>query len=65
MYDKTGVINDPLCQPLVPAGSNCHLILKFWDDVQMLCVITTGWDCGQPRGSTSFKFLDEASFSTL
>ena len=29
--DKTGVINDPLGQPTVPAGSDCHLILKFWD----------------------------------
>ena len=29
--DKTGVINDPLGQPTVPAGSACGLILKFWD----------------------------------
>ena len=29
--NKTGVINDPLGQPKVPAGSNCRLILKFWD----------------------------------
>ena len=28
---KTGVINDPLGQPTVPAGSDCRLILKFWD----------------------------------
>ena len=26
---KTGVINDPLGQPTVPAGSDCRLILKF------------------------------------
>ena len=30
MY-KTGVINDPLGQPTVPLGSDCRLILKFWD----------------------------------
>ena len=29
--NKTGVINDPLGQPTVPAGSDCRLILKFWD----------------------------------
>ena len=29
--NKTGVINDPLGQPTVPAGSDCPLILKFWD----------------------------------
>ena len=28
---KTGVMNDPLGQPTVPAGSDCRLILKFWD----------------------------------
>ena len=28
---KTGVINDPLGQPTDPAGSDCCLILKFWD----------------------------------
>ena len=28
---KTGVINDPLGQPTVPAGSDCRLILKFWN----------------------------------
>ena len=28
---KSGVINDPLGQPTVPSGSNCRLILKFWD----------------------------------
>ena len=42
--DKTGVINDPLGQPTVPAGSDCRLILKFWDG-RTLCVkivITTG-----------------------
>ena len=26
---KTGVINDPLGQPTVPAGSDCRWILKF------------------------------------
>ena len=55
--NKTGVINDPLGQPAVPAGSDCRLILKFWDgrtDGRTLCVkivITTGRDCGRPRGS--------------
>ena len=29
--DKTGVINDPLGQHTVPAGSDSRLILKFWD----------------------------------
>ena len=29
--NKTGVINDPLGQPTVPAGSDCSLILMFWD----------------------------------
>ena len=28
---KTGVINDPLGQPTVTAGSDFHLMLKFWD----------------------------------
>ena len=28
---KTGVINDPLGQPTVPACSDWRLILKFWD----------------------------------
>ena len=27
--NKTGVINDPLDQPTVPAGSDCRWILKF------------------------------------
>ena len=46
----TGVINDPLGQPTAPAGSDCRLILKFWDgrtDGRTLCVkivITTGPD---------------------
>ena len=54
---KTGVINDPLGQPTVPAGSDCRLISKFWDgrtDGRTLCVklvITTSRDCGRPRGS--------------
>ena len=30
-YNKTGVINDPLGQPTVLAGSDCHLISNFWD----------------------------------
>ena len=60
MY-KTGVINDPLGQPTVPAGSDCRLILKFWDgrtDGQTLCVkivITTGRDCGRPSGSINSR----------
>ena len=65
MY-KTGVINDPLGQPTVPAGSECRWILKFCagrtyirtygqTDGRTTCVkivITTGRDCGRPRGST-------------
>ena len=31
IFNKTGVINDPLDQPTVPAGSACRLILKYWD----------------------------------
>ena len=53
---KTGVINDPLGQLTVPAGSDCYLILKFgdgWTDghVRVKIVITTGRDCGRPCGS--------------
>ena len=58
-HNKTGVINDPLGQPTVPAGSDCRLILKFWDG-RMLCVkivITTGRDCGRPRGSRTAHVL--------
>ena len=29
--NETGVINDPLGQPTVLAGSDFRLILKFWD----------------------------------
>ena len=56
--NKTGVINDPLGKPTVPAGSDCRLILKFWDGrTDTLCeiVITTGRDCGRPRGSIDFR----------
>ena len=52
MRSKTGVINDPLGQPTVPVGSDCRLIL----DGRTLCVkivITTGRDCGRPRGSSN------------
>ena len=48
-------------QPTVPAGSDCRLILKFWDgrmdgrtDGRTRCVkimISTGRGCGRPRGS--------------
>ena len=61
--DKTGVINDPLGQPTVPTGSDCRLILKFWDG-RTLCVkivITTGRDCGRPRGSIFLFPNQEAS----
>ena len=50
---KTGVINDPLGLPTNPLGCDCRLILKFWDG-RTICVkivITTGRDCGRPRGS--------------
>ena len=59
-----GVMNDPLGQPTVPAGSASRLILKFSDgrtdrptdrntlDGQPVWkVITTGRDCDWPRGS--------------
>ena len=53
---KAVVINDPLDQPTVPAGS--RLILKFWDgrtDGRKI-VITTERDCGRPRGSIIIFF---------
>ena len=54
--DKTGVINDPLGKPTVPAVKICFVLVDFenWMDVRTTClniVITTGRDCGQPRGS--------------
>ena len=53
--NKTGVINDPPGQPTVPAGSDCRLILKFWDgrtDGQILCDhYFLCSDCGRHRGS--------------
>ena len=63
---KTGVINDPLGQPIVPAGSDCRWFLKFCagrPDGRTTCVkivITTGRDCGRPRGST-----DECGFPLM
>ena len=57
MYTESGVINDPLGQPTIPSGNDFHLILKFWDgrtDGRTTCAklgITTGRDCGWPRGS--------------
>ena len=50
---KTGVINDPLRQPTVPTGSDFRSILKFCDGwtTCVKIVITTGRDCGRPRGS--------------
>ena len=59
-YYKTGVINNPLGQPTVPAGSDCRLLLKFWDG-RTLCVkivITTGRDCGRPCGSIFWNFCN-------
>ena len=38
---------DPLGQPTVPAGSDCRL----WRTLCVKIVITTGRDCGRPRGS--------------
>ena len=63
--DKTGVINDPLGQPTVPAGSDFRSTLKFCDGrteeqagvcmdgrtAPVKIVINTGRDCGRPRGS--------------
>ena len=34
---KTGVINDPLGQGTVPAGSDFRLIFKFWDGRTDMC----------------------------
>ena len=53
--DKTEVINDPLGQPTVLAGSDYPLMSKFWDG-RTICVkivIATGQDCGRPCGSKS------------
>ena len=49
---KTGVINDPLCQPTIPTGSDSFLLLKS-KDVQTFVeiVITTGHGGGWSRGS--------------
>ena len=53
--NKTGVINDPLGQPTVPAS--WVIVTWFWSfgtDGRTLCVIiviTTVRDCGRPRGS--------------
>ena len=41
------------------AGSDCRLILKFWDG-RTFCVkivFTTGRDCGRPRGSILWTYL--------
>ena len=47
--------NDPLGQPTVPAGSDCRLILKFWDGRTdghsvwkqwSLPAVTLGWQSG-------------------
>ena len=61
--NKTGDFNDPLGQPIVSAGNDCRLILKFRDgrtDGRTLCVkivITTGRDCGRPRESNKSNVL--------
>ena len=58
--NKTGVINDPLGQPTIPAGSYFRLTLKFGTDGRTTCakiVITTGRDCGRPRGSTRWNIV--------
>ena len=49
---KTGVINDPLGQPTVQAGSDFHLILQYVlgrtnGRTCVNIVITTGRDCDQ------------------
>ena len=53
--NKTEVINDPLSQPTVPTGSDFDFDFEvFVTDGRTLCVkivITTGHDCGRPRGS--------------
>ena len=54
--NKTGVINDPLGQPKVPAGSDILFDIAVLGRTygQTTCVnivITTGLDCGRPRGS--------------
>ena len=71
MY-KTGVINDPLSQPTVPAGSlDLFCFGRFWKvgtnvrtyrqtDVRTTCVnivITSGRDCGRLSGSIACSGL--------
>ena len=55
MKKKTGVIIDPLGQSTVLAGSDCRLILKFWDErtygrTDTLCENSDHY-YGRPRGS--------------
>ena len=45
---KTGVINDPLGQPTVLAGSEGRT-----DNLCEEIVFTTGRDCNRPRGSAT------------
>ena len=50
--NKTGVINDLLGQPTIPAGSDCRLILKFCDGrTDTLCENSDHYRPGLPRGS--------------
>ena len=44
--NKTGVIHDPLGQPTVPAGRDCHLILSFGTD---------GLTAGRTNGHSVWK----------
>ena len=52
--NKTGVINDPLGQPTVPAGSDCRLILKFWDGLTDALCENSDHYFGRPRGSIHY-----------
>ena len=63
---KTGVINDPLSQPTVAAGSD-FLIETDGLTTCVKIVITTGRDCGRPRGSiygNFFKNFERRTFGT-
>ena len=67
MYKK-GVINDPLGQPTVSAGNDCRLTLNFWDgrtDRRVKIVITTGRNCGRPRGSIIWHVRKQVKVQSL
>ena len=49
--NKTGVRNDPLGQPIVPAGCGFRLILNRMDGHLVSNIVIIPGHCGRPRGS--------------